>query len=75
MLEMMDKEGVIMIAGLPWWIYLLVFFIFLSGYMSYRAMRAERELEQQFIEREGKIYIDRIEAERESKQRQKEQMS
>lgn len=64
-----------MIAGLPWWIYILIFFIFLSGYMALKAMRAERALEQQYIEREGKIYIDRMEAERENKQRQKEHMS
>lgn len=64
-----------MIAGLPWWIYILIFFIFLSGYMAFRAMRAERKLEQQYIEQEGKIYIDRIEAERRNKQGEKEQMA
>lgn len=64
-----------MIAGLPWWIYVLIFFIFFSGYMSYRAMRAEKELEQQYIEREGKIYIDRMNAEKRNKQRQKEHRS
>lgn len=40
--------------------------------MAIRAMRAERELEQQYIEREGKKYIDRMEAERQTKQREKE---
>jgi len=43
--------------------------------MSYRAMRAEKELEQQYIEREGKIYIDRMNAEKRNKQRQKEHRS
>lgn len=42
--------------------------------MAFRAMQAERRLEQQFIEREGKVYIDRIEAERVLKQRGKEHM-
>lgn len=64
-----------MIAGLPWWIYVLICLIFFSGYMSFRAMRAEKELEQQYIEREGKVYIERMEAERKNKQRQKEQTS
>lgn len=62
-----------MIAGLPWWIYGLIFFIFLSGYMAYRAIRAEKELEQQYIEREGKVYIERMEAERRSRQREHNQ--
>ncbi|OZU87917.1 SigE-dependent sporulation protein [Virgibacillus indicus] len=63
-----------MIAGVPWWVFVMILFIFLSGYMAFRAMQAERRLEQQFIEREGKVYIDRIEAERVLKQRGKEHM-
>ncbi|ASK60874.1 SigE-dependent sporulation protein [Virgibacillus phasianinus] len=58
-----------MIIGVPWWVFMLILCIFLSGYMAYRAMRAERRLEQQFIEREGKVYIDRMEKERETKER------
>ncbi|MFZ3577317.1 sporulation YhaL family protein [Virgibacillus sp. DJP39] len=58
-----------MIIGVPWWVFMMILFIFLSGYMAYRAMSAEKRLEQQFIEREGKIFIDRIEKEREKKQR------
>lgn len=38
--------------------------------MSYRAMRAEKELEQQFIEQEGKVYIERIKKERQDRQQQ-----
>lgn len=42
--------------------------------MAYRAIRAERRLEHQFIEREGKVFMDRLEKEKETKQ-QKEFMS
>ncbi|NAP00545.1 SigE-dependent sporulation protein, partial [Halomonas sp. MG34] len=38
-----------MILGVPWWVFMLVILIFLSGYMAMRAMLAERRLEQQFI--------------------------
>lgn len=41
--------------------------------MAYRAIRAEKELEQQYIEREGKVYIERMEAERRSRQREHNQ--
>ncbi|MEC5423701.1 sporulation YhaL family protein [Virgibacillus sp. C22-A2] len=64
-----------MIVGVPWWVLMMIIFIFLSGYMALRAMRAERLLEQQFIEREGRVYMDRLEAERELKQGRKQQIS
>lgn len=53
-----------MILNIPWWIFLMILFICFSGYMSFRAMRAERRLEQQFIEREGEIYMERMKQER-----------
>ncbi|HLR81431.1 MAG TPA: sporulation YhaL family protein [Bacillota bacterium] len=59
-----------MIFDIPWWVFMMIVFIFFSGYMSYRAMRAEKELEQQFIEQEGKVYIERIKKERQDRQQQ-----
>ncbi|MDC3415262.1 sporulation YhaL family protein [Aquibacillus sp. 3ASR75-11] len=56
-----------MILGTPWWVFMFVVFIFFSGYMAFRAFRAERLLEKQFIEREGKVYMERIEQARENK--------
>lgn len=64
-----------MIAGISWWIYLMILFIFLSGYMAFRAMQAERKIEQKYIENEGKVYMDRIEAEREDKDGERKQMT
>ena len=60
----MDKGGVQMIFGVPWWVFILILLIFLSGFMAFRAMRAEKMLEQQFIEREGEIYIERMNEEK-----------
>ncbi|MFC4559145.1 sporulation YhaL family protein [Virgibacillus kekensis] len=64
-----------MIAGVPWWVFMMIIFIFISGYMAFRAMRAERQLEQQFIEREGRVYMDRLEEERRKKERQEQHVS
>ncbi|WP_188455216.1 sporulation YhaL family protein [Virgibacillus oceani] len=61
-----------MIVGVPWWVFMMILFIFLSGYMAYRAIRAERKLEQQFIEREGNIFMERIEEERKHKETKKQ---
>ncbi|TMN23023.1 sporulation YhaL family protein [Lentibacillus cibarius] len=60
-----------MIFGMPWWVFMIILFIFLTGYMAFRAMRAERKLENYYIEQEGQVYIDRIEQEREQRQKQK----
>ncbi|MFC3040689.1 sporulation YhaL family protein [Virgibacillus xinjiangensis] len=53
-----------MILGVSWWVYVVIFLIFFSGVMSYRAMQAERKLEEEAAEQEGKIYMERMEIER-----------
>ncbi|RDW18184.1 SigE-dependent sporulation protein [Oceanobacillus arenosus] len=64
-----------MIAGMPWWVIVVVALIFVSAYMSFKARVAESRLEQQFIEREGRIYIERIESEREARENRKREIS
>lgn len=53
-----------MTLPIPWWVLAILLFICFSGYMAYRAMRAERRLEQHYIEREGQIYMERLAQER-----------
>lgn len=57
-----------MFFNVPWWVVMLAMFIIFSGYMAYRAIRAEKALEHQFIEKEGSVYINRMENERENRQ-------
>lgn len=58
-----------MIFNMPWWVFMLILFIFFSGYMSFRAMRAEQALEQQFIEKEGQVYMERMKNEKRRRER------
>ncbi|XGA32980.1 sporulation YhaL family protein [Virgibacillus sp. CBA3643] len=58
--------------GIPWWVFVMIVGIFLSGYMAFRTMQEDRRLQQQFIEREGKVYMDRMEAERHYRHEQRE---
>lgn len=51
-------------SSIPIWVFAVILLIFLSGYMSIRAFLAEKKLDRQFIEREGKIYMERIREER-----------
>lgn len=56
-----------MIAGIPLWVYAAIVMIFFTGFMALRAMKAEKKLEEQFIEKEGAIYIERMEKERQAR--------
>ncbi|MCT1903192.1 sporulation YhaL family protein [Oceanobacillus sojae] len=51
-------------SSIPIWVFAVILLIFLSGYMAVRAFLAEKKLDRQFIEREGKIYMERIQEER-----------
>ncbi|WP_010650121.1 sporulation YhaL family protein [Oceanobacillus massiliensis] len=61
--------------AIPFWVFAVIILIFLSGYMAFRAMLAERKLDQQFIEREGKIYLERIQEARKKREASKQQES
>lgn len=50
---------------LPFWVYLIVVGIFFSAYMTVKTAKEERELELEWIEKEGEIYMERMEAEKE----------
>nr|WP_157052483.1 sporulation YhaL family protein [Ornithinibacillus contaminans] len=61
--------------GMPWWVLVMLVFIVFSGYMAYRAMRAEKQLELHYIERDGQVYMKRIAEEREQRDKHKEQIT
>ncbi|MBE5108029.1 sporulation YhaL family protein [Bacillus thuringiensis] len=52
---------------LPWWIYLVIVGIVLSGYMVLYTSRKEQEMDNEFIEKEGEVYMKRLEEEREKR--------
>lgn len=52
---------------IPIWVYFIAFGILLSAYMAIRTGREERKEEQESIELEGRIYMERIEKEREER--------
>ncbi|MED1561056.1 hypothetical protein AJ85_07175 [Alkalihalobacillus alcalophilus ATCC 27647 = CGMCC 1.3604] len=62
--------GGILLAS-PWWIFLVIFGILFSAYMSMKYSLEERHVEHEFIEKEGQIYLERIEEEREKRKIEK----
>ncbi|QHE51335.1 sporulation YhaL family protein [Pontibacillus sp. HMF3514] len=56
-----------MVEGIPLWTIALVLLIIFCGYMALRAIREDYKQEQEYIEREGKVYMDRIQEARSTK--------
>ncbi|AIY73446.1 SigE-dependent sporulation protein [Bacillus anthracis] len=52
---------------LPWWVYLVIVGIVLSGYMVLYTSRKEQEMDNEFIEKEGEVYMKRLAEEREKR--------
>jgi hypothetical protein len=52
---------------LPFWVYLVVMGIFFSGFMAIRTGQKEREIDDVYIEKEGQVYMQRMEVEREKR--------
>lgn len=54
---------------LPIWIYLVFAGIIFSGIMTIKSSKEEEKVDQQFIEKEGEVYIKRMEEEREKRKK------
>jgi Na+/glutamate symporter len=54
--------------SIPIWIYAVVVGIVISALMAIKTGREEREVEMENIEREGDIYIKRLEHEKEMRE-------
>ncbi|MGM0846378.1 MAG: sporulation YhaL family protein [Bacillota bacterium] len=52
---------------LPIWMYLIVAGIFVSAYMAMKSAKEDREVENEWIEQEGEVYIKRMEDEKEKR--------
>ncbi|MCM3725588.1 sporulation YhaL family protein [Neobacillus cucumis] len=53
---------------IPIWIYAVVAGIVISALMAIKTGREERQVEMESIEREGEIYIERLEREKEMRE-------
>jgi len=65
------KGGEDRVMTLPVWVYVVVAGIILSAIMAVKTSRDEKKVDEEFIEKEGQVYIKRMEREREEKARQK----
>ncbi|MDC2863648.1 sporulation YhaL family protein [Bacillus sp. BP-3] len=60
---------------LPWWVYLIIIGIVVSGYMVLYTSKKEQEMDNEFIEKEGEVYMKRLAEERERRHLDKDEDS
>ncbi|AND06669.1 TPA: sporulation YhaL family protein [Bacillus thuringiensis] len=60
---------------LPWWVYLVIVGIVLSGYMVLYTSKKEQDMDNEFIEKEGEVYMKRLEEEREKRNQESDKDS
>ncbi|AIK38321.1 SigE-dependent sporulation protein [Bacillus pseudomycoides] len=60
---------------LPWWIYLVIIGIVVSGYMVLYTSKKEQDMDNEFIEKEGEVYMKRLEEERERRNQESDKDS
>jgi hypothetical protein len=51
--------------AIPIWVYFVAAGIIISAYMAFKTGKEERKMELEWIEREGEVYMKRLETERE----------
>jgi len=68
-MDNLTREEVKIIMDIPFWVYFVVAGIMISAYMVIRTGREEKRIEDEMIEKEGEVYMKRLEEEKEEKQK------
>jgi hypothetical protein len=56
------------VMSIPIWVFAVLIGIMISAYMAVKTGKEERKLEMESIEREGEIYMKRLEKEKDSRE-------
>ncbi|OIJ11904.1 SigE-dependent sporulation protein [Anaerobacillus arseniciselenatis] len=56
-----------MVAASPWWVYIVVGGIIVSGYLSYKYTKEDKQIEDRWIEQEGEVFMEPIRKRRQNK--------
>lgn len=77
MLFMMQQLGLIdpvlyRIESVPWWVYLLVAGILFSGYQAFSISKEDKEVDDEWLEKQGNVYMKRMKAEKERRNSNKD---
>lgn len=62
-------KGVVSDMSLPFWVYFVIVSIFVSAFMAVKTAKEDREMETEWIEKEGQVYVERMEQEKERRKK------
>ncbi|MBS4177513.1 sporulation YhaL family protein [Lederbergia citrea] len=51
--------------SLPFWVYIVILGIFSSAFMAIKTAKEDQQVETEWIEKEGQVFMDRMEEEKE----------
>jgi hypothetical protein len=56
------------LEGIAWWVYLVAAGILFSGYQVFSLSQKDKEIDEEWNEQQGEVYIKRMRAEKERRQ-------
>lgn len=76
LLFMMQQFGLIdpilsQLEHVAWWVYLLIAGIIFSGYQAFSFSRKDKEIDEEWIEQQGDVYMKRIKTEKQRRRNNK----
>ncbi|MDF2910307.1 MAG: signal peptidase [Sporolactobacillus laevolacticus] len=59
------------LESIAWWVYLVVAGIIFSGYQAFSISRQDKEVDEEWVEQQGNVYMKRLDAEKKRRQSSK----
>lgn len=59
------------LESITWWVYLVVAGIIFSGYQAFSISRQDKEVDEEWVEQQGNVYMKRMDAEKKRRQSRK----
>ncbi|EST10504.1 sporulation YhaL family protein [Sporolactobacillus laevolacticus] len=59
------------LESIAWWVYLVVAGIIFSGYQAFSISRQDKEVDEEWVEQQGNVYMKRMDAEKKRRQSRK----
>ncbi|WP_209122784.1 sporulation YhaL family protein [Alkalihalobacillus sp. BA299] len=60
----LDFSSVVLLNADPWWMYFVVLGILVSAYYFMKYSIEDKKIDEEFIEKEGQVFMERIEEDR-----------
>lgn len=59
------------LESIAWWVYLVVAGIIFCGYQAFSISRQDKEVDEEWVEQQGNVYMKRMDAEKKRRQSRK----